>query len=303
VNVGGVRNRGRELAVRLNIINGEAAKGAFRWTTGVNYAMNKNWVESLGGDQELQAARAADDLSLNGTITRVGEPLGVFYGYKSAGILRDSAAAASYTKLVKPLSGTSWKPGDLAIADVNGDSVITSADRTIIGNPAPKYTFGWTNNVGWKRFELATTVDGAYGARLLNLNLARLESGSPRTNMLADVWTDRWTPENPDAKYPRIGGAQLFIGSDITSDMLEDGSYTRLRAVTLTYNVPPAWLGRTGLGMARIYVTGTNLATWTNYSGFNPDVSSISIGNVNRGIDVGSYPLAKAVTFGLNLSY
>lgn len=303
VNVGGVRNRGRELAVRLNIINGEAAKGAFRWTTGVNYAMNKNWVESLGGDTELQAARAADDLSLNGTITRVGEPLGVFYGYKTAGILRDSAAAANYTKMVKPLSGTSWKPGDLAIADVSGDSVITSADRTIIGNPAPKYTIGWTNNVGWKRFELSTTLDGAYGARLLNLNLARLESGSPRTNMLADVWTDRWTPQNPNAKYPRIGGAQLFIGSDITSDMLEDGSYTRLRAVTLTYNVPPAWLGRTGLGMARIYVTGTNLATWTNYSGFNPDVSSISIGNVNRGIDVGSYPLAKAVTFGLNLSY
>jgi hypothetical protein len=85
--------------------------------------------------------------------------------------------------------------------------------------------------------------------------------------------------------------------------MLESGSYTRLRSVTLTYNVPPSWLGRTGLSMARIYATGTNLVTWTDYSGFNPDVSSISIGNTNRGIDVGSYPLAKAVTFGLNLSY
>ena len=303
LNIGGVRNRGRELAVRVNVINGEAAKGAFRWTTGVNYAMNVNWVTSLGEDQELQAGRAADDLSLNGTLVRVGQPLGVFYGYKAGGILRDSAAAAAYTARVRPISGTRWQPGDVSIVDINGDSVISAADRTIIGNPAPKFTLGWTNNVGWKRFEVATTLDGSYGAKLLNLNLARLESGSPRTNILSDVWLDRWTPENPNGRYPRIGGSQLTNGSDITSDLLESGSYTRLRAVTLTYNVPQEWLGRTGLGLARIYVTGTNLITWTDYSGFNPDVSSISVGNVNRGIDVGSYPLAKAVTFGLNLSY
>ena len=160
-----------------------------------------------------------------------------------------------------------------------------------------------TNTFSWKRFELSSNIDGSYGTELLKLNLARLESGSPRTNILRDIWVNRWTPQNPNARYPRIGGSQLFIGSDITSDMLEDGSYTRLRSVTLSYNVPPAWLRRAGLSLARVYVTGANLITWTDYSGFNPDVSSISVGNVNRGIDVGSYPLAKSVTVGLNLSY
>jgi hypothetical protein len=117
------------------------------------------------------------------------------------------------------------------------------------------------------------------------------------------VYTERWTPENPNAKYPSIGGSALFVGTDITSDMLEDGSYTRLRSVTFSYTLPSGVAARSGLSLARIYVSGQNLITWTDYSGFNPDVSSISLGNVNRGIDVGSYPLAKAVTFGLNLSY
>jgi hypothetical protein len=194
-------------------------------------------------------------------------------------------------------------PHDQRIVDVNGDGEITSEDRTIIGNPAPKFTIGWTNNVAWRRFELSTVLDGSYGAKLLNLNLARLESGSPRSNMLREVYTERWTPENPNAKYPSIGGSALFVGTDITSDMLEDGSYTRLRSVTFSYTLPSGVAARSGLSLARIYVSGQNLITWTDYSGFNPDVSSISLGNVNRGIDVGSYPLAKAVTFGLNLSY
>ncbi len=303
VNAGSLRNVGREFSASANILRGDASVGALRWTTSFNYASNSNRVLSLGGDTLLFAARAADDIGINGTIIKIGQPLGVFYGYQTGGILRSDAEAAAYTALVSPPTGTAWAAGDQRIVDINGDGEITADDRTIIGNPIPKYTLGWTNSLGWRGFDLSTTLDGSYGAKLFNLNLNRLESGSPRTNILRERWTDAWTPTNTDGKYPRIGGSILNIGTDMTSDMLEDGTYTRLRSVTLGYVLPGRFMSRSGLSSVRVYMTGTNLVTWTDYSGFNPDVSSISVGNVNRGIDVGAYPLARAVTFGFNLSY
>ena len=303
VNAGNVRNRGTELGLNVNVINGDANTGAFRWTTSFNWSRNRNEVTDLGGDTLAFASRSAEDLNISGTIMKVGEPLGVFYGYKVGGILRDTTAARVYSEAVRPPSGSAWSAGDAYIIDVNGDSAITPDDRTVLGNPAPKFTIGWTNTVGWRRFEMSTVLEGSYGSTLLNLNLNRLESGSPRTNLVRERWTDRWTPENPNGAYPRIGGSLLNVGDILTSDMLEDGSYTRLRSLTLTYNVPQEWLGRANLAGARIYVTGTNLVTWTDYSGFNPDVSSISVANLNRGIDIGAYPLARTWTAGVNLSY
>jgi hypothetical protein len=138
---------------------------------------------------------------------------------------------------------------------------------------------------------------------LYNLNVNRLESGSQRTNITQDRWDNRWTASNPNAKFPRIGGSLLNVGTIMTSDMLQDGSYTRLRSVTLGYTLEPKWVSRAGLGSARVFLTATNLVTWTNYEGFNPDVSSISVGNTNRGVDIGAYPLARSYTFGFNLSY
>ena len=302
-NAGGVRNKGTELGLNVSVIDGDANTGAFRWTTSFNYARNRNEVTDLAGDTLIFATPAAEDLNINGSVMKIGQPLGVFYGYRMGGILRSDEEAAAYSDSVTPPTGTAWSAGDAYVIDVNGDGAITPDDRTVLGNPAPKFTIGWTNSVGWKRFELNTVLEGSYGSKLLNLNMNRLESGSPRTNLLRERWAERWTPSNPDAKYPRIGGSLLNVGTILTSDMLEDGTFTRLRSVTLTYNVPREWLGYARLNGARVYVTGTNLVTWTDYSGFNPDVSSISVGNVNRGIDIGAYPLARTVTAGVNLTY
>jgi hypothetical protein len=136
------------------------------------------------------------------------------------------------------------------------------------------------------------------------LNNVRLEQGSPGTNIIADRYLDAWTSSNADAHYPRVNYTPgTTSAGDITSDLLEDGSYLRLRSVTLDFALPDRLLSRYGVSNTRLYVTGTNLVTWTHYSGFNPDVSSLGIGNVNRGIDVGQYPLAKSFTLGINLSY
>jgi len=243
------------------------------------------------------------DLKLLGSLIQVGQPLGVFYGFKTDGLLRDSASAAAYTTAVKPLSGTKWSAGDAKLVDVNGDGAITSADRTIIGDPNPKYTGGWMNTFSFRKVRLSAMMDFTRGNKILNLNNIRLEQGSPATNVLADRWLDSWTPSNPNAKFPRINFTPGTIGSDITSDLLEDGSFVRLRTVTLDYPLPDRLMSRYGISMTRLYVTVSNWKTWTDYSGFNPDVSSLGLGNVNRGIDVGAYPLAKSITFGVNVSY
>jgi TonB-dependent starch-binding outer membrane protein SusC len=254
------------------------------------------------------------DLKLLGSLIQVGQPLGVFYGYKADGLFRDSASAAAYTAAVKPVSGTSWKPGDVKLLDIAGkldangnptgpDGVVDANDRTIIGDPNPKFSAGFMNTFSLGRFHLSGMMDAVYGNKILNLNNIRLEAGSPATNIIADRYLDAWTPTNPNAKYPRINYTPGTIGSDITSDLLEDGSFLRLRSLTLDALIPERLVARYGLTNTKVFVTGANLVTWTHYSGFNPDVSSLGIGNVNRGVDVGQYPLARTFTFGLNLTY
>ncbi len=310
-NLGAVSNNGFELGLTLTVL--DARQRSFGWTTTFNYSHNKNKVLDLGGVSQIFANSVNSDLKLLGSLIQVGQPLGVFYGYKTNGIIRDSAAAAAYTAKVKPLSGTTWHPGDIMIVDVAGapvngqatgpDGQITPDDRTIIGDPNPKFNAGWQNQFTLGRFRLSTLMDATYGNKILNLNDVRLDQGSPGTNIISDRYFDAWTASNTGAEFPRINFTPGTIGSDITSDLLEDGSYLRLRSVTFDAQVPERLLARYGLSNTRVYVTGTNLVTWTHYSGFNPDVSSEGIGNLNRGIDVGQYPLAKSVTIGINITY
>ena len=177
-------------------------------------------------------------------------------------------------------------------------------DRTIIGDPNPKFAGGWQNTFTLGGFRLSSLLDGVLSNKIMNLNNVRLEQGSPGTNIIADRYLDAWTPTNADAPLSaRELHARNDRPPDITSDLLEDGSYLRLRSVTLDFGLPDRLLSRYGVSNTRLYVTGTNLVTWTHYSGFNPDVGGLGIGNVNRGIDVGQYPLAKSFTLGINLSY
>jgi TonB-linked SusC/RagA family outer membrane protein len=301
VNAGAIRNRGFELSLTLRPLTG-TNPGSVNWTTTVNYSRNRNVVLGLGDVDQIFAAQSiAPDLGTQGTLVQVGQPLGAFYGYKTSGIFRDSTEVAAYTKTTRLSSGT-ISPGQVRIVDVNNDGVINADDRTIIGDPNPLWTGGWQNTLTYRGFSLTALVDGTYGNKVLNLNLYRLYGASPSTNISTDRWLNRWTPDNPNAKYPRINSTPVAIGADFTDAVLEDGSFTRLRTVTFSHEIPTHVL-RTNLNGGRIYVTGQNLYTWTKYSGFNPDVSSQGVGNLNRGIDLGSYPLARTYIFGINLNY
>ena len=163
---------------------------------------------------------------------------------------------------------------------------------------------GWQNKFTLGRFRLSAMMDACYGNKILNLNNVRLEQGSPATNIIADRYLDAWTPTNTDAEFPRINFTPGTTGSDITSDLLEDGSFLRLRNVTLDVALPDRFLSRYGVSQHAGRTSRDR--TWSRgrtTAGSIPDVSSLGIGNVNRGVDVGQYPLAKSVTFGINISY
>lgn len=292
-NLGSVENKGIEVGLEADVLRG--TNNGLRWRTNINFAKNRNKVLDLGGQPTIFADLITTDYNLPGTMIQVGQPIGVFYGFKSSGVIRDSAEAAAITW--KNFNNAAFKPGDMRVEDIDGDGVITVNDRTNIGDPTPDFTYGLSNTFTWRRFELSGLLQGSHGGKILNVNRIRTES-SPRANISRERWEDRWTPTNTNGKYPRIGENPNQVGTNnFTTNLLEDGSYLRLRTITLSYGAP-AWL----FG-ARLYVTGTNLVTWTDYSGFDPDVSGQSVGNTNRGIDIGAYPLSRTIIAGLNINY
>jgi TonB-linked SusC/RagA family outer membrane protein len=302
VNAGSIENKGLELGLTLRPFIGDSKDGGFSWTSTVSFARNRNKVLDLGGQQRIFATSTNSDIKATGTLVQVGQPIGVFYGYKTNGIFRDSASLAAWKASVKSCACGSPGLGSTRYVDVNGDSVIDANDRTIIGDPNPKFTAGLQNSFTWKGFQLTGLLDASYGNDVFNLNLNRLEGAGPSGNVLRDRFLDAWSPTNPNGKYAKIGSGTGFLTSDFTDELVEDGSFLRLRSVTLSRDVPQRWL-QGKVDNARVFIAGQNLYTWTHYSGFNPDVSSLGVGNLNRGIDIGAYPLARTFTFGVNLTY
>jgi len=299
-NVGSIQNRGVELGVDFDVLAAHRT-GNFGWHSNVSLAKNQNKVLDLGGQQQIFADLLTTDYNLPGTLIQVGQPLGVFYGFKSAGVIRDSAEAAAITW--KNFNNSAFTPGHMKILDTDGDGVITLNDRTVVGDPTPDFTYGWTNTFDWRGFEVTGLLQGQHGGKVLNVNRIRTES-SPRANISAERYFNAWSPTNPDAKYPVIGENPDQVGTNnFTDNLLESGSYLRLRTISVSYGIPQRLLGRTGASSARVYLTGTNLFTATNYSGFDPDVSSESVGNTNRGVDIGAYPLARTITAGFSFNY
>jgi TonB-linked SusC/RagA family outer membrane protein len=304
VNAGSVENRGVEVALNVDVLRGDDSGRRVGWSSAFTWARNRNEVVDLGGDDEIRASTISDDFKLGGTVVRVGQPIGVFVGYETAGIVRDSAHAASLAGVRNLVNAATYRPGDVLFVDQDGNDTIDVRDRTVIGSPHPDFTLGWQNTIAFRGFELTGLLTGTFGNEILNLNLWRLTGGDLATNVLRERYTDRWTPQNPDARYPRFGVNTVGAGTTDYNDLiLEDGSYLRLKTLSLAYTLPEAWVRGRGFSRARLYVTGTNVATWTDYRGFDPEVSSFGVGNLNRGIDIGSYPSARSVTVGFTFAY
>lgn len=306
-NIGKVRNQGIELT--LNTVNID--KKDFKWSTNFNIAFNKNEVLELTEGQTALRVNAPFDQNYNSQpnyIAKVGYPMGMMYGYIYEGTYKyDDFNKSGNTYTLKGnvpyfAGEANTQPGMPKYRDLNGDGIINSEDRTMIGRGTPIHTGGFTNNFEYKGFDLNIFFQWSYGNDVINANRLIFESGFQKKRELNQFasYANRWTPENPNSDIP----AATNSGSNqvISSRVVEDASYLRLKSVTLGYNIPQTFLSKYKISNARVYVAAQNLWTWTGYSGYDPEVS-IQDTALTPGLDYSSYPRALNISFGINLGF
>ncbi len=311
-NTGSIRNKGFEVNLGLTPVRGKN----FTWNTRFTYSKNKTTLLDLGKfDPTSQGVTRGGSTNLLGggtTILIPGEELGLFYGYNVIGLYQQSdfTGGVLNANVPAPQNSNDNTVGRYKYEDINKDGKITELDRTVLGHSQPKFTLGWNNDLKWKNWGLNLFVYSSIGNDILNMAGAYLRTGVLNLsglsfNQTKDWYDNRWTTTNPtnDPKYPAIqprpnGGLLAF--NDANSTMVEDGSFVRLKSVTLSYAFPTT--GKKFIRGLSVFLTGTNLLTITKYSGFDPEVSSYGADIKLTGIDYGAYPNYKSYTIGLTLS-
>ena len=310
-NVGSVENKGLEFSLTTKNITTKD----FTWTTSANIAFNRNKVVALGEDgSSIQRAIPWDNNFRNTTayIAQVGQPLGLMYGYVSLGTYKYEDFDLNTTTNVYSLkanvatngnSRANIQPGDIKYKDLDGDLSITTKDYTVIGKGQPLHTGGFGNNFTYKGFDLNVFFQWSYGNDILNANRLIFEGNSRNQTYLNkyESYNDSWSPENPNSDIPRTRGYTGAIGG-YSSALVEDGSYLRLKTVSLGYNFDKDFIKKLRLKSMRFYVSGQNLITWTKYSGSDPEVNSYGSA-LTSGFDFSSYPRARTFVFGTNVSF
>jgi TonB-linked SusC/RagA family outer membrane protein len=285
-------NRGLDLA--LNTRNLVSAEG-LNWTTALTFSTFKNRIDNLNVAQPF-----------NGVTTRTGtaivrydqgQPFGAFYGYVADGLFQTQEEvnkAPVQTAGTNP--GTSTAPGDIRFKDLNGDGKITDADRTFIGNPLPTFTYGINNTLNYKGFDLNIFVQGSQGNDVYNLNRVYTEGGLYSNGNSSTRVLGRWTGQGTSTDVPRAVAGDPNLNLRVSSYFIEDGSYLRIKVLTLGYNFPKTLLNRFAGQTLRVYVTSQNLLTLTKYTGFDPELGS-------AGLDRGIYPQSRVFLAGLNIGF
>ena len=302
INTGHVRNRGLEFSLNTTNISTKD----FKWTTDFNISFNQNTIESLpDGKPIFGRPNYYRRLSTNQFLVEEGQPLGNMYGYISDGVYQiddfenyDATASIHTLKNGQP-SYSNHQPGDEKYKDINGDGQITGADKTIIGNALPTHFGGIGNTFTYKNFQLSAFLQWSYGNDILNANRLVFENMEVANQNQLATTLNRWTPENQNTNMHRAGG-QGF--EDISSRIVEDGSYLRLKTVNFSYNLPEDLIEKLNLNSLKVYLAAQNLFTWTNYSGFDPDVS-VANSLITPGIDYSAYPRHRVLSLGLNISF
>jgi hypothetical protein len=321
-NIGATSNRGVEIQLGTTFFQSKK----LTWNSNFNIAFNKNRVESLGGVQSQtrnsgwQGSDGVDDY-----IVKVGEPVGLMYGFVTDGFYKIedfnyNATTGVYT--IKPgiaVNGVygAAQPGSLKWKDINGDGVITTdGDRTVVGNANPDFTGGWTNQFTYKNFDLSVFVNFVVGNDVYNANKIEWTDGAfPNLNMLSTM-NQRFTYIN--AAGQRITDptelAKMNASANIWSPVrvqrwwlhswaVEDGSYLRFNNITLGYSLPKSVLDKLKISNFRIYGTVNNLATISSYSGYDPDVTARRSDPLTPGVDFAAYPRARTILLGLNVTF
>lgn len=295
LNIGNIQNQGFDLDIHT-----QNTKGALQWSSDINFSINRNEITNLNSPNDIFLP--------GGTILRVGESVGTFYGYIFDGIFQTDAEAASSPVLVGqeptgPNPASRAKAGDRKYRDINGDKKIDAKDRAILGNANPDFTWGFNNKLSYGQFDLSFFFQGSQGNKMANLNNLDLLNFTGTNNVLAEGALNRWTPTNPSNKYPRALSAGSLDAGTYSSAIVEDASYLRLKNVMLAYNFPANMLRKMKMRNLRVYASATNLFTVTDYSGYDPEANTYGQSTTLLGIDLGGYPQSKVFLVGVNIGF
>ncbi|MDR2810212.1 MAG: TonB-dependent receptor [Tannerellaceae bacterium] len=288
-NIGSLENKGVELFLGADVLT-----GAFKWNTQVNWSRNRNKVLDIPGYTPSVQGSLSGHLKVNGSWLEPGLPVGVWNLLKYDGVFQDEAQLAAGPRSTADKD----QLGDARFVDKNGDGRINyTDDRMIVGDPNPDFIYGWTNNFSFQGFDLSLYLQGSHGNDIINVQRAESNISGPWGNQRREI-LNRWTPTNTNTDIPRarVTVDPLLLQSDW---LIEDGSYMRVKTVTMGYTFRKIKY----LKALRVYVTGQNLITLTDYSGFDPEVNSQGNNNLQIGVDYNAYPSAKAVLFGFNVSF
>ena len=288
-NVGDMENSGFEfeLGYRGHV-------GDFNYSIKGNASYLHNELKNLGNDTGF-LNYGINQFSDGGTRAENGQPFPFFYGYKTAGVFQNTAEVNAYVNSEGNLIQPNAIPGDLRFVDMNGDGQITSDDRTNIGNGTPDWTFGLNLGAEYKGFDFNLFLQGVAGVDVFDATYRQdMVSGNYPSWML-----DRWNGEGTSNRVPRLalGDSKNWVCSDL---YVQDGSYLRLKNISLGYTLPRSLTQKAKISRLRMYVMAENLFTWTKYWGYDPEIGS---GSTSLGVDYGVYPQARTWTVGFNLSF
>jgi hypothetical protein len=275
-NVGEIQNKGIEIGVDADVL-----KGPVQWTLTTNFSMNRNKVLKLYGGQDIFGTTFyTGSLSDYVNLLREGQPLGIFYGYVEKGYTAN---------------------GLLDYEDLNKDGKISAADKTYIGNPNADFIYSVNSIASWKGFELTVFLQGSQGNDIFNLNASQTLDLGMGLNLPQEIYNNHWTPSNTNTKYAKV---TRTLNGNMSSRLVEDGSYLRFKNIQLAYSLPVADMRTPWLRSAQVYVSAQNMITITGYSWYDPDVNAYGGSNsINQGIDYLSYPNSKSVTIGIRCGF
>jgi TonB-linked SusC/RagA family outer membrane protein len=290
-NVGSVQNKGVELS-----LNWREVKNNFSYSIGINGAYNKNTMTHIGNEEKVLVGAT---WAVAGPVTRTKEgfPIAYFYGYETDGIFQTEAEVFQHIGRTGELLQPKAKPGDVRFVDVNNDGELTEDDRTMIGNPTPDITYGFNGSAGYRNFDLSVLLVGSYGNDVFN--------GTQRQDLQYTNRTvsslDRWTGKGTSNEIPRYSWSDINNNYRISDLYIEDASFLRIKNVQLGYNLPENFLTKIKATKWRIYVSGENLFTFTQYTGADPEIGARS--SFDIGIDRGVYPQARTYRIGTSITF
>ncbi|QJW92347.1 SusC/RagA family TonB-linked outer membrane protein [Spirosoma taeanense] len=289
-NIGQVENKGMEYLLRTRNLTGK-----LKWSTDFNMSFNRNKVLALGPDQRPIYAGAPN--ANNTFVTTIGLPVATFYGYLYDGVFKNQAELDAAPHLAND------RPGDPRYIDVNKDGVINASDKTYLGNNQPRFIFGFSNDFAYKGFDLNVQLTGSQGAKLFSFFNRMVGIYHGDRNGLTKL-NDRWrSEENPGSgMILRANRDPKGLQKEPSSYWVEDGSFVRIRNLSLGYTFNSALIQKIHVKGLRAYLTGQNLYTFTKYPGFDPETSSQGDG-LSRGGDYLGYPSARTIILGLNVSF